>query len=84
VASWLLGSIWFEVRPDLEVINADDRLPWNPWLFTIDLVVPIVDFGNKNRWQTPGVSQWIASGLIVTGWVLATTVAAGLTRVLRR
>ncbi|MBP2339847.1 cytoskeletal protein CcmA (bactofilin family) [Saccharothrix coeruleofusca] len=84
VVSWLLGSVWFEVRPDLEVINSDDRLPWNPWLFTIDLVVPIVDFGNKNRWQTPGASQWIASGLIVTGWVLATTVAAGLTRMLKR
>jgi hypothetical protein len=47
-------------------------------------VVPIVDFGNKNRWQTPGASQWIASGLIVTGWILATTVAAGLTRMLKR
>ena len=53
-------------------------------LWPIDLVVPIVDFGNKNRWQTPGTSMWIASGLIVSGWVLATTVAAGLTRMLKR
>ncbi|TWP52949.1 hypothetical protein FKR81_07535 [Lentzea tibetensis] len=84
IASWLLGSLWFEFKPDLVPINADDHLPWNAWLYTIDLVVPIVDFGNKNRWQTPGASQWIASGLIVTGWMLATTVAAGLTRMLKR
>ena len=84
ITAWLVGSIWFQFKGPLEVINADDRLPWNAWLYTIDLVVPIVDFGNKNRWQTPGASQWIASGLIVTGWVLATTVAAGLTRMLKR
>ncbi len=84
IAAWLVGSMWFQFKGPLVEINADDHLPWNAWLFTIDLVVPIVDFGNKNRWQTPGGSQWIASGLIVTGWILATTVAAGLTRMLKR
>jgi hypothetical protein len=84
IAAWALGSMWFQFKGPLIEINADDHLPWNAWLYTIDLVVPIVDFGNKNRWQTPGASQWIASGLIVTGWVLATTVAAGLTRMLKR
>jgi cytoskeletal protein CcmA (bactofilin family) len=84
VVSWVLGSLYFALGPGLTVINSGDTLPWNPWLFTIDLVVPIVDFGNKNRWQTPGASQWIASGLIVTGWILATTVAAGMTRTLKR
>ncbi|MFJ8960299.1 hypothetical protein ACIRG5_13020 [Lentzea sp. NPDC102401] len=84
IAAWVVGSIWFQVKGPLIEINDDDHLPWNAWLYTIDLVVPIVDFGNKNRWQTPGASQWIASGLIVMGWVLATTVAAGLTRMLKR
>ncbi|MEV6716374.1 hypothetical protein AB0M48_30555 [Lentzea sp. NPDC051208] len=84
IAAWVVGSIWFQVKGPLIEINDDDHLPWNAWLYTIDLVVPIVDFGNKNRWQTPGASQWIASGLIVTGWLLATTVAAGLTRMLKR
>ncbi|MFE2750988.1 hypothetical protein ACFXGA_03175 [Actinosynnema sp. NPDC059335] len=84
VVTWLLGSVYFATGPRLEEINQDDHLSWNPWLFTIDLVVPIVDFGNKNRWNTPDEAQWIASGLIVMGWVLATTVAAGLTRMLKR
>ncbi|MEU4801605.1 hypothetical protein [Actinosynnema sp. NPDC023587] len=84
VVSWVLGSLWFSVGTPLLVINSDDRMHFNAWLYTIDLVVPIVDLGNKNRWQTGGASQWIAAGLIVTGWVLATTVAAGLTRMLKR
>ncbi|MGZ3141666.1 hypothetical protein ACVDFE_06655 [Lentzea chajnantorensis] len=84
ITAWLIGSIWFQHKGPLVPINEDDHLPWNAWLYTIDLVVPIVDFGNKNRWQTPGTSMWIASGLIVSGWVLATTVAAGLTRMLKR
>ena len=84
VVTWLLGAIWFATGPELKEINADDELSWNPWLFTIDLVVPIVDFGNKNRWNAPGASQWIAAGLIAMGWVLATTVAAGVTRLLKR
>jgi hypothetical protein len=79
-----LGSIWFGVHPRPNEINKEDSLIWNPVLYTLDLIVPIVDFGNKNRWQAPGAGQWIASALIATGWVLATTAAAGLTRMLRR
>ncbi|HEY3608228.1 MAG TPA: hypothetical protein VGL06_12050 [Pseudonocardiaceae bacterium] len=66
------------------ITNQDDHLVWNPFLFTLDLLVPIVDFGNKNRWALPGVSQWFSAGLIAAGWILATTVAAGVTRMLRR
>jgi hypothetical protein len=53
-------------------------------LYTLDLLVPIVDFGHKNRWQISGPSQWISVLLIAAGWILATTVAAGVTRMLRR
>jgi hypothetical protein len=64
--------------------NQDDHLVWNPFLFTLDLLIPIVDFGNKNRWAVGGASQWFAASLIAAGWILATTVAAGVTRMLRR
>jgi hypothetical protein len=79
----LLGGVWFTFHP-LQVINEQDHLEWNSWLYTVDLLVPIVDLGNKNRWHVTGASQWISSGLIAMGWVLATTVAAGVTRTLKR
>lgn len=90
--SWLPGHCQpiagdpstFSSYPVCPVTNQDDHLVWNPFLLTLDLLVPIVDFGNKNRWALPGTSQWIASALIASGWILATTVAAGMTRMLRR
>jgi hypothetical protein len=35
-------------------------------------------------WRLTGASQWIGSGLVVAGWILATTAAAGAARVLKR
>lgn len=84
IALLVSGSAWFATQPAPVEVNADDHIVWNPVLFTIDQLVPIVDFGHKNRWHLEGPSQWITAGLIAAGWVLATTVAAGVTRMLRR
>jgi hypothetical protein len=94
----VLGSLWFWLTPDSCVhdprftvsgprclVNADDTgLEWNPVLYTADLLLPIVDLGNKGRWHMSGVDKWVATGFIAAGWILATTVAAGITRTLHR
>lgn len=84
VALLVAGSVWFSLQPEPAEANKDDHLVWNPVLFTIDQLVPIVDFGHKNRWHFDGPSQWITAALVAAGWILATTVAAGITRMLRR
>jgi hypothetical protein len=84
VALLVGGSVWFSLQSRPVEANADDHLVWSPVLFTIDQLVPIVDFGHKNRWHFDGASQWITAGLVAAGWILATTVAAGITRMLRR
>ncbi|MEU6645016.1 oxidoreductase [Saccharomonospora sp. NPDC046836] len=93
------GSLWFGLRSDecttdaerFEVIgercavNRDDSgLEWNPVLYTADLLVPIADLGNKGRWYMAEEDKWVSTGFTAMGWVLATTVAAGVTRTLRR
>ncbi|EHR53795.1 hypothetical protein SacmaDRAFT_5681 [Saccharomonospora marina XMU15] len=93
------GSLWFglgeddctldterfAVAGDRCAVNTDDTgLEWNPVLYTVDLLVPIADFGNKGRWYMGGVDKWVSTGFTAMGWVLATTVAAGMTRTLRR
>jgi hypothetical protein len=95
----VLGSLWFglgsdDCAKDEErfvvhgercAVNMDDTgLEWNPVLYTVDLLVPIADFGNKGRWHMAGADKWVSTGFIATGWVLVTTVAAGVTRTLRR
>ncbi|GAB3437794.1 hypothetical protein [Actinophytocola sediminis] len=80
----LAGTLVFAMMPVPVETNADDKLVWNPFLYTLDHLVPIVDFGHKNKWLFNSTLQWFSAGLIACGWVLATTVAAGLTRMLRR
>jgi hypothetical protein len=93
----VFGSLWFGLLRDTCgtqhglvalgsrcPINIEDTgLVWNPFLYTMDLLVPIVDFGNKSRWHMAGADQWISATLTAMGWILATTVAAGVTRTLR-
>lgn len=99
LALLVLGSLWFglgsddcTLDPDRFVVlgercavNADDTgLEWDPVLYTVDLLVPLADFGNKGRWHMGGLDKWVSTGFIAMGWVLVTTVAAGVTRTLRR
>ncbi|MFI0816753.1 hypothetical protein ACH4TX_09595 [Streptomyces sp. NPDC021098] len=45
---------------------------------------PIIGFGQEDASAPRGGYQWLSYLLIVTGWVLATTTAAGISRSLSR
>ncbi|MEV0052448.1 oxidoreductase [Saccharopolyspora shandongensis] len=85
---WLLqfaiaGTAWFTFHP-LQPVNQEDRPVWDPFLYTVDQLMPIINLGHDVMWQAHGASKWATVILIIAGWVLATTVAAGITRALRR
>ncbi|MEU9056746.1 hypothetical protein AB0D37_41275 [Streptomyces sp. NPDC048384] len=48
-------------------------------MYTLDLLLPVVGFGEQQAFN-PHWQQWLAAALIAADWILATTVAAGLTR----
>ncbi|WP_217237479.1 hypothetical protein [Streptomyces sp. AC555_RSS877] len=58
--------------------------PFNAVLYALDLLLPVVDFGQQNAFHAAGWQQWLAAALIAAGWILATTIAAGITRTLSR
>ncbi|TDD85299.1 oxidoreductase [Saccharopolyspora karakumensis] len=78
------GTTWFSVHGPLQPVNDEDHPHWSPLLYTVDQLVPIINLGHDVMWRTQGPSQWITVALIAAGWILATTVAAGITRALRR
>jgi hypothetical protein len=80
---WACGSLWFLWHP-MRRLNTDQEPVWNPFLVSLDLLIPIIDFGQDNRWQFTGPSQWVSSLLVAVGWILASTAAAGAARVLKR
>lgn len=57
---------------------------FQPVIYTLDLLLPLVDLGQERAYEPSGAMQWAGIVLIGTGWLLATTVAAGAGRVLRR
>ncbi|MEU1439294.1 membrane-associated oxidoreductase [Streptomyces sp. NPDC005786] len=57
---------------------------FNPFVYTLDLLLPIIDFGQEKAFNPAGLYQWLSYVLIAAGWILATTIAAGVTRNLSR
>uniref|UniRef100_A0AAU2JKN2 Membrane-associated oxidoreductase n=1 Tax=Streptomyces sp. NBC_00049 TaxID=2903617 RepID=A0AAU2JKN2_9ACTN len=87
-AGWLLallltGTIAYRVEQPRQ-LKAGESPDFNPLFYTIDLMVPIVSFGQEQAFAPSGWYQWLSYVLIVTGWILATTTAAGVSRSLQR
>ncbi|AGS68978.1 hypothetical protein [Streptomyces collinus] len=80
---WAAGTLLF-AHADHPPVNPGGHPSWSPALFTLDLLLPVVDLGQAGQWELHGGWQWLAAAMVMVGWVLATTVAAGATRLLRR
>lgn len=57
---------------------------FNPFLYTLDLLIPLADLGQKHAYEPQGALGWFAYALIAAGWLFATTIATSLARILRR
>ncbi|MEU1892727.1 membrane-associated oxidoreductase [Streptomyces pristinaespiralis] len=79
----LTGTVAFALHhpPALKPGEAPE---FNPAFYTLDLLLPIIGFGQETAYAPQGAYQWLAYLLIIGGWVLATTIAAGVTRSLSR
>lgn len=80
---WAGGTIAF-ARHAPPPLKANEHPEWNPALFALDLLVPVINLGQDGYWRLEGGWQWTGAVLVMLGWILATTVAAGASRLLRR
>ncbi|WP_067833130.1 membrane-associated oxidoreductase [Actinomadura kijaniata] len=83
VALMLVGSLAYRARPP-QPLKPGEAPPFNPPFYTLDLLLPIIDFGQEKAFKPTGAYQWLAYTLILAGWVLATTIVAGVTRAVSR
>ncbi|MDX2393297.1 oxidoreductase [Streptomyces sp. DK15] len=80
---WAAGALLFlGHRP--EPVKADEHPHWNAALYALDLLLPVINLGQEGHWKMAGGWQWGSAALVLLGWILATTVAAGASRLLRR
>ncbi|WP_217166446.1 membrane-associated oxidoreductase [Streptomyces sp. AC512_CC834] len=85
---WLLsllavGSLAYGLHhpPPLKPEEAPD---FDAVFYTLDLLLPVISFGQENAFSPEGRYQTLSYVLIITGWILATTVLTGLTRTVSR
>ncbi|MEU2063308.1 membrane-associated oxidoreductase [Streptomyces sp. NPDC013455] len=87
-AGWLLsllalGSVAYGLHPP-QPLKADEAPPFDPVFYTLDLLLPVISFGQDAAFAPRGGYQVLAHVLVLTGWILATTVIAGVTRTVSR
>lgn len=86
--SWLLGllafgTVVFSIHQP-EVLDDGHKPHFNPFFYTLDLLLPIGSLGQEVEYSPEGIYQVIANLLVAAGLVLGLTVAAGATRALSR
>ncbi|MGI5347555.1 membrane-associated oxidoreductase [Streptomyces sp. CA-250714] len=79
----LLGALAYGLHPP-RPLKAGEAPDFNPFAYALDLLLPIIDFGQEKAYAPQGGYQWLAYLLIVAGWVLATTFVTGVNRAVTR
>ncbi|UNZ16357.1 membrane-associated oxidoreductase [Streptomyces sp. 891-h] len=79
----LVGAVTYGLRPP-RPLKADEAPGFNAFAYALDLLLPIIDFGQEKAYAPQGGYQWLAYLLIVAGWVLATTFVTGVNRAVSR
>ncbi|MET8584209.1 hypothetical protein ABZX39_25515 [Streptomyces collinus] len=88
-ALWLLAALFtagtalFAAHPPAPSGNGTPP-GFQPAIYTLDVLIPVVDFGQQTAYVPHGALRWAVVALVTAGWLLATTVATGLNRVLQR
>jgi hypothetical protein len=78
-----IGSLVFSLAPPPPLVSAPAP-HFNGIIYTLDLLLPVINLGQKYAFNPSGAEQWLSYFLIAAGWTLATTVAAGAARILQR
>lgn len=83
IALLVLGTAVFTLHPPAP-IRSNASPEFNPFFYTLDLLLPVVSYGQQTAFAARGPYQWMAYGLMTAGWLLATTIITGITRALYR
>jgi hypothetical protein len=87
-ALWLVlaltvGTFEFWRNPPTPVGSAKAS-SFEPVAYTADVLLPLIDLGQEKSFEPLDSNRWLTYALIAVGWILVTTVAAGVARSVRR
>jgi hypothetical protein len=79
----LVGSLVYAAAPPAP-LDPSAAPHFNPVIYTLDLLLPVVNLGQKYAYNPTGFEQWLSYLLTAAGWLLATTIATSITRIITR
>ncbi|MEW2360132.1 hypothetical protein [Spirillospora sp. NPDC029432] len=77
------GSLVYAADPPAP-LKPGEAPHFNPVVYTLDLLLPLVDLGQERAFNPAGGHQWFSYALVAAGWILVTVIAAAVARVLTR
>ncbi|WP_150247035.1 hypothetical protein [Streptomyces albofaciens] len=85
---WILAGIaatacYFGFNPPART-GGDGTAHFVAAAYAADVFLPVLDLGQQRAFSPQGPGQWVAWAAVLAGWVLTTTVVAGVTRALTR
>jgi hypothetical protein len=86
IAAVIFGALYFHAHR-LEVVQRtpSQRPPtFHSLTYALDLLLPVVNLGQRDSWVAHNGAQTVAIALILAGWVLTTAILAALTGLVRR
>ncbi len=79
----LFGTFWFLGHP-VAPLKEGEHPTWDPFIYSLDLAIPIVDLGQEKAWDPTGSNKAVVMIMVTGGWLLASAVVAGARRLLAR
>ncbi|MDR7277828.1 hypothetical protein [Catenuloplanes atrovinosus] len=80
----LAGTTVFGMSYPDDITRVAGSAEFSPFAYTVDVLVPVINLGQRTSWQPHNLAAYAMWFLTVTGWLLTTAVIAGVARVLKR
>jgi hypothetical protein len=69
----------------LTELKSHTQMPqFEPWLYSMDAVLPVITFGQETAWGPTGFALYWYVFSVLSGWILGTALIAALTSMLNR
>lgn len=81
----VLGGVLFNRVGKFVPVRSGIEAGWfHSWLYTFDLLVPVVSLHHSDLWIPLGATKWLSLAFTVLGWVLAICLVTGVGRLFKR
>lgn len=85
IALAVVGSVGATIgRPNFVKARGDAPGEFQPVLYTLDLLIPVVNLRQRDHWVPLGWTVWGSAAFTALGWILAICLVTGLGKAFRR